>query len=148
MVRRSSPTRFLVVIMILTRMVSHFVSAYVTRSCLLRGKHGSVEHEFFPQSLRDESCPPDSSNKHSHRAFWPPKSTETRTTVWSASPIDNGIKRDGGKLMSQISQLGRTTLVAVIQQKSADPGARHERIMIGGGKRRTCLVKRHAFHLG
>src|SRR5437016_13784487 len=50
--------------------------------------------------------------------------------------------------MPQVSELSRTTLVGVSQQKSADPGARNQRVMIAGRKLRTCLVKRHTFELG
>ena len=50
--------------------------------------------------------------------------------------------------MSQIRKLGCITLVAIVQQKSADSRSRNERIMIVGREPRTCFVKKHAFKLG
>src|SRR6516165_3324313 len=122
MVRRSSSKRLLVVIMILTRMVSHLVSTYVTRGCLLRDEHRSVEHEFFAKLRCDQSCPPEPAEQHAS-GFRP----ERLTGVVCVTDAANGsIERNSRQSLSQIIKLGRVTLMTIVQEKRSYSRTRYE----------------------
>jgi hypothetical protein len=89
----------------------------------------STKHEFVPELLRDESCPPNSSQAHPQTELVSAIASDASNTVATDS-IDEGIEWKRVQLVSEVRKLGGIPLMSVVEQQRGGPGTGHERIVI------------------